>query len=448
MSKLKLTPVLIGMEKEGYSKGDLVKILIGTGRLEIANNNHPLKTTVGQAQQFLLLSELKDANGTYCYNNGEKLHKVTEMCASAKCYRVVAAYPTLEGIPPITPEFMNMYCENPDVEIWMEMNHKLKCEICGSVQYLQDGMSQCMEYDCDDCGSFNLEISEEPRLKSGFIALEIVPQRGVTITTSERQYSGDLNDALSDIPAHGIILQGQPKPADVPNMESKVVSDYTVNEYLANDDKWVKENQDKPADVNLGENTALHSGKIIHFEKPADVPSEVMSFPEWFKSNYKGQSHHDFAQNRLCTEYARYYHTTLSQQPERKAEGMSAEEINTNKQVINFWQLCPKCIGQGVTSRPPYIAADVTHWSSTSAVHVCDVCNGAKILAAYKQTDNVVDWKQLEIDFCIECTAYNGVGRNISTQIFNFFKSRLSTSGVSDEKAANINESEDFKNFM
>ena len=44
------------------------------------------------------------------------------------------------------------------------------------------------------------------------------------------------------------------------------------------------------------------------------------------------------------------------------------------------WQLCPKCNGQGIVSKPPYIAGDQQTWSSSSAVHTCDVCNGNKII--------------------------------------------------------------------
>lgn len=44
------------------------------------------------------------------------------------------------------------------------------------------------------------------------------------------------------------------------------------------------------------------------------------------------------------------------------------------------YQLCPKCQGQGFTSRPPWVPADVHSWTSSSATHVCDVCNGAKVI--------------------------------------------------------------------
>ena len=44
------------------------------------------------------------------------------------------------------------------------------------------------------------------------------------------------------------------------------------------------------------------------------------------------------------------------------------------------WQICPKCGGQGVMSKPPWIAGDVNEWSSTSCTHICDVCNGSKII--------------------------------------------------------------------
>lgn len=58
---------------------------------------------------------------------------------------------------------------------------------------------------------------------------------------------------------------------------------------------------------------------------------------------------------------------------------MEQEIVN---EVIRFvpYQLCPKCLGQGIVSRPPYIAADIPSWSSTQMSYQCDVCNGSKII--------------------------------------------------------------------
>jgi hypothetical protein len=52
------------------------------------------------------------------------------------------------------------------------------------------------------------------------------------------------------------------------------------------------------------------------------------------------------------------------------------------QQVIPY-QKCPKCDGQGMVSKPPYVAGDVHQWSSTCVAHVCDVCSGAKIIPTY-----------------------------------------------------------------
>lgn len=60
------------------------------------------------------------------------------------------------------------------------------------------------------------------------------------------------------------------------------------------------------------------------------------------------------------------------------------EPMKLSKSDIQFgeWQLCPKCNGQGKVSKPPYAAGDIPYWeSATNASWVCDVCNGAKILA-------------------------------------------------------------------
>lgn len=45
-----------------------------------------------------------------------------------------------------------------------------------------------------------------------------------------------------------------------------------------------------------------------------------------------------------------------------------------------MWQTCPKCNGQGIVSRPPWVAGDVYQWSSSSTSYPCDVCNGAKVI--------------------------------------------------------------------
>ena len=50
--------------------------------------------------------------------------------------------------------------------------------------------------------------------------------------------------------------------------------------------------------------------------------------------------------------------------------------LSLNKKV----QICPKCNGQGIVSKPPWVAGDVDTWNSTATTHVCDLCNGAKII--------------------------------------------------------------------
>jgi len=41
---------------------------------------------------------------------------------------------------------------------------------------------------------------------------------------------------------------------------------------------------------------------------------------------------------------------------------------------------CPKCDGQGIVSKPPWVAGDVHQWSSTEVTFECDVCHGSKII--------------------------------------------------------------------
>lgn len=45
-------------------------------------------------------------------------------------------------------------------------------------------------------------------------------------------------------------------------------------------------------------------------------------------------------------------------------------------------QLCPKCNGQGIVAKPPYVPGDVSEWSATTiANYVCNVCNGVKVIS-------------------------------------------------------------------
>lgn len=52
-----------------------------------------------------------------------------------------------------------------------------------------------------------------------------------------------------------------------------------------------------------------------------------------------------------------------------------------NRIGVTTMQICPKCQGQGIVSKPPWIAGDQTTWDdSTSTSHQCNVCKGNKII--------------------------------------------------------------------
>jgi hypothetical protein len=52
------------------------------------------------------------------------------------------------------------------------------------------------------------------------------------------------------------------------------------------------------------------------------------------------------------------------------------------EEKLGEWQVCPKCVGQGVVSRPLWIPADIPSWSSgTTDPYTCPVCEGARIIA-------------------------------------------------------------------
>jgi Zn finger protein HypA/HybF involved in hydrogenase expression len=44
------------------------------------------------------------------------------------------------------------------------------------------------------------------------------------------------------------------------------------------------------------------------------------------------------------------------------------------------WQKCPKCDGQGIVSKPPYLNGEQQTWTAASSSFLCDVCGGKKII--------------------------------------------------------------------
>lgn len=62
------------------------------------------------------------------------------------------------------------------------------------------------------------------------------------------------------------------------------------------------------------------------------------------------------------------------------------EEFYKEDDLTKFipYQLCPKCSGQGIVSKPPGVAGDVDQWISGETVHNCDVCKGKKIIPMCK----------------------------------------------------------------
>lgn len=62
----------------------------------------------------------------------------------------------------------------------------------------------------------------------------------------------------------------------------------------------------------------------------------------------------------------------------------STTECNGYKHCVtyNYYQLCPKCNGQGIVSRPPCVAGDIYAWNGSST-YICDVCNGSKVIQVH-----------------------------------------------------------------
>ena len=71
------------------------------------------------------------------------------------------------------------------------------------------------------------------------------------------------------------------------------------------------------------------------------------------------------------------------------------------------YQLCPKCNGQGLVSRPPHIPGDVQTWSSgDSSPYQCNVCDGKMIIPMHIVEENTVDLS----DVTYENFSMEGIG--------------------------------------
>ena len=56
-------------------------------------------------------------------------------------------------------------------------------------------------------------------------------------------------------------------------------------------------------------------------------------------------------------------------------------EVMPNEVVAGGqWQKCPKCDGQGIVSKPPYIAGDQNTWASAETSYICNLCNGQMVI--------------------------------------------------------------------
>lgn len=71
-------------------------------------------------------------------------------------------------------------------------------------------------------------------------------------------------------------------------------------------------------------------------------------------------------------------HRTMDEADFSKVIKEIQKTISIKKQVVPY-QLCPKCQGQGIVSRPSGIPVDVLSWVD-SGPYACDVCNGVKII--------------------------------------------------------------------
>ena len=72
------------------------------------------------------------------------------------------------------------------------------------------------------------------------------------------------------------------------------------------------------------------------------------------------------------------------------------------------YQLCPKCNGQGVLSKPPWGSADIYQWTTSQASFVCDVCGGNKTLLVPDSPEVLNNYLQVDEDSFIPIVNIGG----------------------------------------
>lgn len=66
---------------------------------------------------------------------------------------------------------------------------------------------------------------------------------------------------------------------------------------------------------------------------------------------------------------------------ENKALKIETETLRKQLNDRPVFQVCPKCDGQGIVSKPPYVPGDIQSWSAANAgPYKCPVCNGNKLI--------------------------------------------------------------------
>lgn len=83
----------------------------------------------------------------------------------------------------------------------------------------------------------------------------------------------------------------------------------------------------------------------------------------------------DMMYGQIGTDTIDYFIQEIETLISSRADGDGSTDL-----ISTEWQKCPKCDGQGIVSRPPWIAGDVYEWAATSVSHQCNVCNGQMII--------------------------------------------------------------------
>jgi len=112
----------------------------------------------------------------------------------------------------------------------------------------------------------------------------------------------------------------------------------------------------------------------------------------------------------------------------------SALEAQAKELQKDYYQLCPKCSGQGTVTKPPYVPGDVDGWITSQSAWTCDICNGDKTILVSSQKEEIDaamrmrmdsenEWIKQVVEKDKEIGAQKGEIERLKAEVESFFES-------------------------